>query len=235
MKASGSHCPLDTLSIIPFKRCPYLRSYVTEIICLICTALIHKKGETSDPKGDTSLAITLLHLKNSFGEIHHNLIPEVLRYHHIPQHIPNMVQSLYCNFHTSILTTSYETPFLKVGKSVLQGDCLSPLTFNLSFNTFSKYISDPMFTQFGFTTSTLSPLHWFQFADDAAVVTGNEQEKKTLLYRFTRWCAWAKMVIKVDKCVSFRIKKSTSSTQFLPRPIINRKLVPVVNLGESFK
>ena len=183
-----------------------------------------------------SLVITLLDLKNAFGEVHHNLIPEVLRYHHIPQHIQNMVQSLYCNFHTSISTTSYQTPFLKVGKGVLQGDCLSPFTFNLCFNTFIKYISDPMFTQFGFTTSTLSPLHWFQFADDAAVVTGHEQENQTLLNHFTRWCHWSNMVIRVDKCVSFGIKKSsTSSNQFLPKLIINRKLVPVVNIGESFK
>ena len=35
-----------------------------------------------------------------------------------------------------------------------------------------------MFSQFGFTTSTISPLHWFQFADDAAVVIGNEQESQ---------------------------------------------------------
>ena len=183
MKASGSPCPLDKISIIPFKRCPYLRSYITEVIRLIwisgnipdewkkaCTVLIHKMGDTSDPsnfrpitlesvplkiftsclrdsmfsflssngyiehniqKGfppkltgtfehtaqmsniinkarvkQRSLVITLLDLKNAFGEVHHNLIPEVLRYHHIPQHIQNMVQSLYCNFRTSILTTS---------------------------------------------------------------------------------------------------------------------------------
>ena len=31
MKASGSPCPLDKISIIPFKRCPYLRSYLTEL------------------------------------------------------------------------------------------------------------------------------------------------------------------------------------------------------------
>ena len=93
-----------------------------------------------------------------------------------------------------------------------------------------------MFTQFEFTTSTLSPLHWFQFAGDAVVVTGHEQENQTLLNHFTRWCTWANMVIRVDKSVSFGIKKpSTSSTQFLPKLIINRKLVPVVNLGELFK
>jgi len=32
MKSSGSPCPLDQISIICFKKCPYLRSYLTEII-----------------------------------------------------------------------------------------------------------------------------------------------------------------------------------------------------------
>ena len=56
IKASGSTCPLDQLSIIPFKRCPYLRSYLTEVFRTVwksgeipnewkkaCTVLIHKK------------------------------------------------------------------------------------------------------------------------------------------------------------------------------------------------
>ena len=32
MKASGSPCPLDQLLIICFKRCPFLRTYLTEVI-----------------------------------------------------------------------------------------------------------------------------------------------------------------------------------------------------------
>ena len=32
MKASGSPSPLDQISIICFKRCPYLRTYLTELI-----------------------------------------------------------------------------------------------------------------------------------------------------------------------------------------------------------
>ena len=31
VKTSGSPCPLDQLSIICFKRCPFLRSYLTEL------------------------------------------------------------------------------------------------------------------------------------------------------------------------------------------------------------
>ena len=62
MKASGSPCPLDKLSVISFKRCSYLRTYITEIFSLLwnsgeipmdwkraCTVLVQKKGDISDP------------------------------------------------------------------------------------------------------------------------------------------------------------------------------------------
>jgi hypothetical protein len=62
MKASGSPCPLDQISITCLKRCPYLRTYLTELIRAVwlsgpipsewknaCTILIHKKGNTSIP------------------------------------------------------------------------------------------------------------------------------------------------------------------------------------------
>ena len=35
-------------------------------------------------KNQRSLVITLLDFKNAFGEVHHNLIPVVLDYHHVP-------------------------------------------------------------------------------------------------------------------------------------------------------
>ena len=122
-----------------------------------------------------SLVITLLDLKNAFGEVHHNLIPEVLKYHHIPTQIQLLIGSLYSEFQTSVITDSFKTPFITIGRGVLQGDCLSPLTFNLCFNAFIHYISDSKFTQFGFSISSLRPIHWFQFADDAAVITGLEE------------------------------------------------------------
>ena len=149
MKTSGSPCPQDQLSIICFKRCPFLRTYLSEIIRTAwatesvpgeqkraCTILNHKKENANDPvnfrpitlesvplkvftscprnaifnflaannyiereiqKGFTpglsgtfehtaemadiinkartkqrSLVITLLNLKNAFGEVHHH-------------------------------------------------------------------------------------------------------------------------------------------------------------------
>ena len=80
------------------------------------------------------------------------------------------------------------------------------------------------------------PIHWFQFADDEAVVTSDERENQLLLNCFTRWCQWAKMQIRVDKYITFGIKKfSTRSLQFQPKLLVNSKSVPTVKNGESFK
>ena len=318
MKPSGSPCPLDQISVISLKRCPYLRTYLTEIIQTswssgavpsewkkACTILIHKKDETDNPanfrpitlesvplkvftsclrnkifyflsennyiehniqKGFTpkvsgsiehtahmahiintartkqrSLVITLLDLKNAFGELHHNLIYEVLKYHHIPDPINELIRSLYTNFQTSIITEQFSTPFITVGRGVLQGDCLSPLLFNMSFNTFVQHIKSESYTQLGFWKFNKSgipcnPIHWFQFADDAAVISTQEKENQILLNRFSVWCQWANMIIRVDKCSTFGIRKQSSrSVQYKPKLFVNHLLVPRIEIGESFR
>ena len=188
-----------------------------------------------------SLIITLLDLKNAFGEVHHNLIYEVLDYHYIPNHVKNLIRSLYTDFQTSIITEEFCTPFITVGRGVLQGDCLSPLLFNMTFNTFIQHIKSQKYRQLGFWNTiengiTLNPLHWFQFADDAAVISGGEKENQILLNRFTIWCRWSDMIIRVDKCSTFGIKKQlTKSIQYLPKLFVNNCLVPRVEIGESFR
>ena len=45
------------------------------------------------------------------------------------------------------------------------------LCVNMYFNTFLQHINADKYNQFGFSTQFLSPSHWFQFANDAAVIT----------------------------------------------------------------
>ena len=182
-----------------------------------------------------SLVVTLLDLKNAFGEVNHNLIQSVLGYHHIPDHIKVLIKSLYTNFKTSIITSKFNTPFIPVGRGVLQGDCLSPLLFNLCLNTFIQRTNSDKYRQFGFSHKLLNPIHWFQFADDAAVITSPESENQHVLNRFSFWYQWSDMVIRVDKCSSFGIKKAlTKSVQYLPKLFIENSIIPTTKLGESF-
>ncbi len=183
-----------------------------------------------------SLVITLLDLKNAFGLVRHNLISTVLRYHHIPESIENLVSNLYNDFNTSIMTKEFSTPFIKVENGVLQGDCLSPLLFNLCFNTFLNYIKSEQFMQLGYSVhSKLKPRHWFQFADDASVVTGSERENQILLSAFTKWCVWADMIVRVDKCKTFGIKKFNSvAKQYKPKVFVNNQTIPPVDIRDYF-
>ena len=51
-----------------------------------------------------------------------------------------------------------------------------------------------------------------------------------------KWCQWACMIIRMDKCAVFGIKKfSASSLQFQPRLLINSEVIPPLKQCESFR
>ena len=100
-----------------------------------------------------SLTVTLLDLKNAFGEVDHMLIKTTLGYHHIPDFASDIILNICNDFYTTTLTKSYATDFIKVEKGVLpgvlQGDGLSPLLFNMVINTFIQHLKKKQYTQLG--------------------------------------------------------------------------------------
>ena len=162
MKSSASPCPLDQISIIVLKKCPYFRTYLWRIISASwtrgyfptvwkrgITVLAYKKDSNFRPitlqpvlskvftsilrnriydfknkyiesnlqkgfwdniprciehtetlthiinharKRKRSLIIRLLDLKNTFGEVSHDLLLSVLKYHHIPISLSHSIQ-----------------------------------------------------------------------------------------------------------------------------------------------
>ena len=106
----------------------------------------------------------------------------------------------------------------------------------MCFNTFIQHIKTDKYRQFVFSLQFLNPIRWFQFADDAAVISSQESENQHLLNRFSIWCQRSNMIIRVDKCSTFGIKKTlTKSIQYLPKLLINKQLIPKINIGEAFQ
>ena len=93
------------------------------------------------------------------------LILLLLRYHKIPKHFIDCIGYLYCNFHSSAVTESYHTPFLPVQRGVPSEGLPIPLLLNMVYSTWLYSIS-----------KFLNPKYWFQFADDAAITTGLQNE-----------------------------------------------------------
>ena len=108
-------------------------------------------------------------------------------------------------------------------------------------NTLIKTIEDKRIKCMGYVAKkTLSPSHWFQFADDTAIVTALKEDNRCLLNLFTKWSSWADLEIRVDKCHSFGVKKyMLSAIQYQPNLIINgekfhlSKTGKVLNILES--
>ena len=144
--------------------------------------------------------------------------------------------SLYKVLVTTVITDSYTTSFLRIERGVLQGDCLSPFIFNLLINTIIQYVCQERFSQLGYALSKLlRPIHWFQFADDAAIATGQEYETQVLLNAFIAWCTWSSMIIRVDKCHTFGMaKKETLSVKTYPKLFVNNEQIPTLKNNESF-
>ena len=148
------------------------------------------------------LIVTLLDLKNAFGEVDHQLLTTVLEHHHVPTAVIELIQNLYDSYTISVGTESFITNPILVGKGVLQGDCLSPLLFNMCVNTLIKCIEDERVQCSGYSyCEYLRPRHWFQFADDTALVTTSEEDNQALLDVFTKWCRWAGFQVRVNKYI----------------------------------
>ena len=88
--------------------------------------------------------VVLLDLKNAFGEVHHSLIRFSLAHHHIPPDVINIIMSQYTNFFLTVTSakSGLRTGPIHVQRGVLQGDTLSPLLFNIVFDSLMASLSD---------------------------------------------------------------------------------------------
>ena len=204
MKTSGLSCPLDQISIIAFKLSSYQRTYLNEI-----TSQAWKAKTTPDTWEN---AVTnLIHTKTYKGR---SILfsPSYTQMYNFKGY-PNRDEKLktpyiYSGFKASVTTTSYSSPFIPIGRGGLQVHWLSPLLFNMIFNTCITSVKSKEFEQLGYRYfQNLSPRYWYQFADDAAIATGQQYENQVVLNAFTRWIKQANMIIRADKCKTFGIQK----------------------------
>ena len=128
---------------------------------------------------------------------------------------------------------------ITVRRGVLQGDPCSPLLFNICFNSLMRLLESPGYKQMGYMWGKRQhqQCSWLQYADDALIIANSLSTAQGLVRLFESWCDWAKMDIRLDKCLTFgAVKRGTKFQQILPSINLRDKgMIPAVPLGESFK
>lgn len=316
IKSRSSPCPLDQISIIIFKKCPILRTFLHKLIVKCwssssipscwrqgLTVLIYKKGDAQDPanfrpitlqpipykifsaiiknrlyrflesnkyfnrniqKGfypsidglsehtqmlthllndakrhQRTIIVTLLDLRNAFGEVNHNLIELMLIHHHVPSPITNLIRSIYSNYHIMVSINGELTPAIQIKKGVLQGDPCSPILFNMCFNPLMRVLDCQEYRQCGYMwgpSADLKSRSWLQFADDSAIIAHSSEGAQKLINLNQAWCKWSGMEMRIDKCISYGMRKSNGNyEQFMPRLTIDDVAIPRVAIGDGFE
>ena len=188
-----------------------------------------------------SIAIAALDLKNAFGEINHNLIFQTLKDYKVDISIINLIKNIYTDYLLKVAVKDELTRAIPVTRGVLQGDPLSPLLFNICFNSLMVVVNKPQYRQHGYILSTTKstvkhPTNWLQFADDALAIARDPRSLQYLLDIFSAWCNWADMKIRPDKCCVFAARKQNQTyIQYEPILKIHDDVIPPVKINCSFK
>src|SRR6218665_129799 len=185
-----------------------------------------------------SLVVSLMDLRNAFGEVQHNLIRAAIKYHHLPEFITDIFNSIYRDSTIYVSVNKGWTSQLKVKRGVLQGDPLYPLLFNLCFNTLMPPLEKSELANLGYIwgpKEAPQSCTWLQFANDAVIIANNLTAAQTLINIFAAWCNWSGMSIRLDKCCTFgMLKKNNGFGQIEPALYLNSEAIPVVAMGDSF-
>src|SRR6266516_1506395 len=131
------------------------------------------------------------------------------------------------------------TSTILVKRGVLQGDPCSPLFFNLCFNSLMRLLESPGYKQMGYFwgKNQHQQCSWLQYADDALIIANSLSTAQCLVQLFETWCEWAKMDIRLDKCLSFgAVMLKSTFQQILPKIYLRDKgMIPAVPQGGHFK
>ena len=189
-------------------------------------------------RNNRSMIITLMDLKNAFGEVDHDLIRFCLSYHRLPTFFTDIFNEIYSGATISAAVNGSWTPHLNVNRGVLQGDPWSPMIFNLCFNTLMRTLTRAELRNLGYIygpQSSQRNCKWLQFADDAVIVSSNTKDAQLLLDIFISWCNWANMKVNIKKCNTFgMMKKDNVYSQIEPGLYCNNEKIPPVPVGGNF-
>ena len=68
------------------------------------------------------------------------------------------------------------------------------------------------------------------------LLLSSSEDNQLLLHVFSKWCTWSGLIVRVEKCKTFGVRKTkTTSIQYKPYLKICNEMVPQVEINDRFK
>ena len=182
-----------------------------------------------------TLVGALIDIANAYGSVKHNLTLFALEHHGVPRWFQEIIREWYHNMAAVVQTEAFTTDPISMEVGVFQGDPLSVFIFLLVINPLFDWLSMPQVREHGFIVGSRKDPHHFigtGFADDVSVVARTVAGAQTVLAGVERFMKWARLAVKVPKCVAFGIKKVDTRMQVF-RPSLDYAGVPLPCLQEG--
>jgi len=142
-------------------------------------------------------------LTKAFDRVRLNDVTSIMREENIPEEVVKIIEELNTNTKTRIMINNTLTEEVPVSTGIRQGDSLSPLLFNIIMD---RIIKEVKATGKGFTTDK-GEIKIICYADDAVLISENEDELQRMLYRLHLMAKRFNMRISIAKTKSLVVAK----------------------------
>ena len=119
------------------------RSTTSNILALRCLIEVVKSN-------NLKAIITFVDLKKAFDSVHRGKMMNILKFYGIPETLVNVINELYKNTRTKVVTPDGDTELFKIVAGVLQGDTLAPFVFLIVLDFVMRHAADSQKLELGF-------------------------------------------------------------------------------------
>ena len=152
------------------------------------------------------LHLTFLDFRSAFTSISHERLEAMLKCAGIPEDALRVLADLYTDVSTSVRVPAGLSPAVAILRGVIQGDCISPIAFNLFLDPLLRWLDHG---SCGYTPSSLDcKIAVAGFADDLALANSSAADAQRQMRKIQRFAAWTGMDLNVKKCAHTAARSS---------------------------
>jgi hypothetical protein len=163
-----------------------------------------------------NINLTYVDLSSAFNTVPHAGLLDIMRRKGFPEDAVTAVGAIYSESITSIMTPHGRTRPIPILRGTIQGDCLSPLRWNIFVDPLLRWL-DTGDRGYKLAASPAS-VSAAAYDDDLVLPTCNRRDSRIQMAKVARFSKWAGLTVNLKKCAHTALASGTPGPEQLPLP-----------------